>query len=127
MDWLTFGASIAATVGTLILGALGIRHQVRQERNKQIEAEHEIRRAERDHYIGVERQMWERTRDELDNMSGTIVALRREVAEERVARIEEGRAADERLTALMDRIKALEEENDILRQLLHDNGITLEE
>ena len=127
MDWLTFGASIAATVGTLIAGALGIRHQVRQERNKQLLAEQDIRRAERDHYANVERDMWLRTRSELDHMSGTIMALRDEVAEERAARIEECRVANERLTALIGRIKALEEENNNLRQILQENGITLED
>jgi len=145
MDWLTFGASIATTIATLLLGALGIRHQIRQERVKQIQAEAGVRQDDRDHYAQREKDFWARAeaeisrlRKELEDERGARQAdnvrlsrfigdLQRELIEERAARLRDAAENETRINALVVQVRALREENDQLRQLLQEHGITLEE
>jgi hypothetical protein len=145
MDWLTFGASLAATLGTLIVGALGIRYQMRQEKHRQLQAEQEMRQADRDYYTGHEREMWQRARAEFDRLrqelvderrtrqeenahaNGVIGQLQRELIEERAARLRDTAAAEDRINNLVVQIRALREENELLRRLLAEHGITVED
>jgi hypothetical protein len=145
MDWLTFGASIATTIATLLLGALGIRHQLRQERTKQIQAEAGVRQDDRDHYAQREKDFWARAEGEIarlrkeleterlarqdDNVRlGKFIGdLQRELIEERAARLRDAADNESRINALVYQVRVLREENDELKKLLTEHGITLEE
>ena len=56
-----------------------------------------------------------------------VNALKVELIEERAARLRDQEESEARINALVNQVRALREENDQLRQLLQEHGITLEE
>ena len=56
-----------------------------------------------------------------------VEALRVELIEERAARLRDQEESEARINILVSQVRELREENDQLRQLLNDHGITLEE
>ena len=111
MDWLTFAASIGATLATVIGGWFAFRHQMRQEHTRQIEIDAAGRQQDRAHVAQMETELWQRTQAEfsrlyaaLDDERRARQALQAELDAERAARQD-----------LAERVRQLEAENARLR------------
>jgi predicted nuclease with TOPRIM domain len=107
MDWLTFAASIGATLATILAGWFGFQHQIKQERTKQAEIDAAGRRADVAHHAATEAAMWQRVQAELDRINKAL-DREREAREGLQAELETERAARQ---ALAERVRHLEAEN----------------